>query len=156
MTTDDVCEDALPLTGRCACGAIHYDWLSPPFDAGYCHCRICQLTSGAPVMAFATVLLADYHVTSGEPLIRQSSEFGERGFCGACGTPLTMRDTHQPDTIDFTIATLEWPEAVAPGFHIWMQRRIAWFETSDSLPRHARFRADTVGLSDEVDRGACA
>src|SRR6202035_3322444 len=42
-------------TGRCLCGAVRYKLESAPFDAGYCHCRICQLASGAPVMAFATV-----------------------------------------------------------------------------------------------------
>lgn len=95
--------------GRCACGAVRYRLLSEPFDAGYCHCRICQLTSGAPVMAFATVPLDDFVVVEGELSIRASSAFGERGFCGTCGTPLTMHVTHQPDTIDFTIATLDRP-----------------------------------------------
>lgn len=142
------------LQGRCACGAIRYELASAPFDAGYCHCRICQLTSGAPVMAFATVSAGDYHVFEGTPAVRHSSDFGERGFCGACGTPLTIRVRHQPDTIDFTIATLDNPDAVVPDFHIWTRSRIGWFDTGDHLPRHACFRDDTVGLTDEIARGA--
>ena len=61
---------------------------------------------------------------------------------------------HQPDTLDFTIATLDDPAAVVPGFHIWHGSRIGWFETADDLPRHARFRPDTVGLTLEVAEGA--
>ena len=135
-----------PFLGRCACGAVCYELASPPFDAGYCHCRICQLTSGAPVMAFATVPLDDYHILQGEPVVRRSSKLAERTFCGACGTPLTIHATYQPDTIDFAIATLDDPARVVPGFHIWTGSRIAWFDTSDRLPRNAAFRENTRGL----------
>jgi hypothetical protein len=140
--------------GGCLCGAIRYRLASAPFDAGYCHCRICQLASGAPVMAFATVPRDDFRLIQGEVRRRRSSDFGERWYCGDCGTPLTMLVTHQPDTVDFTIATLDDPAAVTPGFHIWWRSRIPWFDTSDSTPRHDRFRADTVGLTATVAAGA--
>ena len=58
------------------------------------------------------------------------------GFCGACGTPLTMQVDHQGEPIDFSIATLDDPDPVAPGFHIFRSSRVAWFETADDLPRH--------------------
>lgn len=61
---------------------------------------------------------------------------------------------HQPDAIDFTIATLDEPETIAPEFHIWHASRITWFETIDHLLRHEQFRADTVGLNDRVAAGA--
>ena len=136
------------LTGRCACGDVRYELASAPFDAGWCHCRICQLTSGAPAMAFATVPADDLVFVEGAARVksRRSSRFGRRQFCGACGTPLTIRVDHQPDTVDFPIATLDAPEAVAPGFHIFNASRIGWFETADTLPRHARFRPETRGL----------
>ena len=142
------------LTGRCLCGAIRYRLNGTPFDPGYCHCRMCQLASGAPVMAFATIARTNFLVTSGEPRRRQSSEFGERWFCGNCGTPLTVLVTHQPETLDFTIATLDAPEFLAPAFHIWHGSKIAWFETADPLPRHERFRADTLGMTPRIARGA--
>mgnify|MGYP006201012255 CR=1 FL=1 len=41
---------------------------------------------------------------------------------------------------------LDDPDAVPPGFHIFHDSRIVWFETADDLPRHARFRPDTRGL----------
>lgn len=100
------------LEGGCACAAVRYRLGAVPFDAGYCHCRICQLTSGAPVTAFATVRREDHLLLRGKPVRRISSAFGERWFCGECGTPLAMLVDHQPDTIDFTIATLDTPDRV--------------------------------------------
>ena len=94
-----------PLTGGCLCGAVRYRLDSRPFDAGYCHCELCRRACGAPVVAFATVPLESF-VVSGSPRRRRSSAFGERWFCGDCGTQLAMHVDHQPDTVDFTLATL--------------------------------------------------
>jgi hypothetical protein len=136
------------LTGGCACGSVRYELASEPFDAGWCHCRTCQLNSGAPAMAFASVPAGHLVFTKGADRVKSfpSSSLGHRLFCGECGTPLAMEDNRQPETSDFSIATLDEPEAVAPGFHIFHASRIAWFDTGDDLPRHDRSRAETRGL----------
>ena len=134
--------------GGCSCGAVRYRLTSEPFDAGYCHCRLCQRTAGAPVMAFATVPFADFVLTCGAPKRRRSSTIGERWFCGDCGSALAMRVDHQPETIDFSIASLDDPSSVAPAFHIWTRSQLSWFDVRDDNPRHLEFRADTRGLAD--------
>ncbi len=134
------------LTGGCLCGAVRYRLAAQPSEAGYCHCRMCQRTAGAPAMVFATLPLADFEILEGEPRCRRSSDSGERWFCGNCGSPLAMRAEHQPDTIDVTVASLDDPDPVAPEFHIWTDSQIAWFEVADELPRHAGFRPHTPGL----------
>jgi hypothetical protein len=101
-------------------------------------------------MAYATVPRDDLVVLTGEPSTRRSSEFGERWFCRDCGSPLAMLVTHQPGTIDFAIATLDDPETIVPGFHIWTGGQIGWFDTADQLDRYERFRPDTVGLTDQA------
>lgn len=134
--------------GGYACGTVRYALKSAPFDAGWCHCRICQLTSGAPGMVFASVPTDDFVFTAGEEKVKRfrSSDFGHRLYCGECGTPILMRVDHQPETADFSVATLDDPDAVPPGFHIFHGRKVAWFETADDLPRHEKFRPDTPGL----------
>ena len=122
------------------CGAVRYRLDAEPFDAGYCHCLLCRRSAGAPVLAFATVPIQAFVLTEGEPRRRASSEIGERWFCGDCGTQLAMRVTDEPDPVDFTLGSLDEPEAVAPGFHIWTARRIGWFETADDFPRFHRSR----------------
>lgn len=132
-----------PRTGGCLCGAIRYRLASEPIDPGYCHCRMCQRFSGAPVLAFASVPLADLVIEQGEPRRRRSSETGERWFCGDCGSPLAMWFADTPDLVDFTIATLDEPTLLAPAFHVWRESRIGWFDTIDALPRHERGRSAT-------------
>jgi len=131
------------MEGGCMCGAVRYRLQSTPYDAGWCHCRTCQLNSGSPAMAFATVPFGDFVFTQGAELVGSvpSSESGERRFCTRCGTPFPMQDRDQPRTVDFSIATLDTPDAVTPGFHIFYASRIAWAGAGDTLPRHERSRA---------------
>ena len=77
----------LNWTGGCLCGAVRYELVSEPFHAGWCHCRTCQLNSGSPAMAFASVTDGDWVAEQGADHIRTvaSSSFGHRGFCGSCG-----------------------------------------------------------------------
>ena len=136
------------LTGGCMCGAVRYELKSEPFDCGWCHCRTCQLNSGAPGMVFATVPDGDLVWVEGADEVKSvpSSNFGHREFCRQCGTPFLMKVDHQPETVDFSVVTLDDPSAVAPGFHIFWSSRVPWFRPDEELPRHERFRPDTRGL----------
>jgi len=136
------------MTGGCLCGTVRYELKSAPFDCGWCHCRTCQLSSGTPAQAFASVKRGDWIATAGADSIRavQSSSFGQRYFCGNCGTPLYVTVDHQPETLDFSVVTLDDPDAVPPEYHIFWSSKIGWFNVDDDLPRHDRFRPGT-GLS---------
>jgi hypothetical protein len=134
------------LTGGCACGAVRYALRATPYDTGWCHCRLCQRSSGAPAVVFTTIGVADFSISQGAPATWRSTRFGERGFCAACGSLLTIRVDFQPDTIDVAAATLDRPELVTPGFHIFCTDAIGWAPLDDGLPRHAQFRPETRGL----------
>lgn len=128
------------------CGAVRYELASDPFDAGWCHCRTCQLYGGAPAMAFACVPAADFLWTKGEPRWVTTSSFGQRALCGECGSPLQVRVDHQPDTVDFPIVSLDQSDRVRPEFHIFWGSKVAWFNPGDDLPKHDKFRPNTRGL----------
>lgn len=132
------------LTGGCACGAIRYRITGEAYDTGWCHCRLCQRSSGAPAMVFTTCKLVDFVVEQGEDAYGRIRlvEYGERGFCTRCGTSLTVHVDYQPDEIDVAAATLDDPEAVTPGFHIFYDARIDWAPAGDALPRHDGFGTD--------------
>jgi hypothetical protein len=117
---------------------VRYRLTAVPFDAGYCHCSICRRSSGAPVIAFATVPLADFEITAGSPRVRRSTAFGERWFCADCGTQLAMRVDHQPDTIDFTIGSLDDPAALSPTFHIFFGEHTSSGSTAQTACRATR------------------
>ncbi len=63
-------------------------------------------------MVFASVPEGDLVWTEGAEQVKTfaSSSFGHRSFCGACGTPFLMKVDHQPETIDFSVATLDKPD----------------------------------------------
>ena len=123
-------------TGGCLCGAVRYELAGTLVDAGYCHCRQCQRASGAPVVAWCPYPIAAFRYTSGVPAAHRSSARYQREFCGSCGTALVFRRQLDAELIDVTLASLDTPDAIAPQYHIWRMSRIAWFETSDALPRH--------------------
>lgn len=124
------------LEGGCLCGEIRYKVNGAIIDAGYCHCRLCQRASGAPVVAWFTVPVDSFTYVQGTPSIFHSSSHNQREFCGACGSQLLFRKSEGPVTVDVTIASLDDPSLTQPEYHIWRESRIPWFETGDSLPRH--------------------
>ena len=143
-------------SGGCLCGAIRYRLASEPYDAGYCHCRMCQRFSGAPVMAFATVPMDDLIFEQGRPAKRRSSNLGERWFCRDCGSSLAMWTSYAPGEVDIAVANLDEPVDLPPNFHIWRESRIGWFDTIDALPRHERARPETMTRCPEIATGARA
>lgn len=132
------------MKGGCSCGAVRYLLASEPFDSAWCHCRNCQRISGAPAMVFTTVPRADFVVERGHEAIGTTRpvDFGVRQFCTACGTPLTIAVDDEPDTIDVAAATLDEPETIVPGYHIFYASHITWAQAGDLLPRHDRLLPD--------------
>lgn len=120
--------------GGCLCGAVRYEIHGPLVDAGYCHCRLCQKSSGAPVVAWATLAVSGFRYVLGEAAVYQSSVSGQREHCAVCGTQLVFRSAHSPQTLDITLASLDDPAAVPPEYHIWLQSRVSWLHIKDDLP----------------------
>ena len=143
------------LTGGCACGAIRYRIDGPAYDTGWCHCRLCQKSSGAPAMAFTTCALEDFVVERGGEALGAVKlvDYGERGFCTKCGTSLSIHVDYQKDEIDVACASLDDPEAVTPQFHIFHDQKIGWVKLADGLPTYGGFGVDARGL-ESADRPA--
>jgi hypothetical protein len=121
--------------GGCVCGAIRFASAAGPVASGYCHCRLCQRSSGAPVLAWASFPVATFAYLEGAPSVYRSSDHGQREFCARCGTQIAYREIRGAATVDVNLASLDRPEAVPPRRHVWTGSRIPWFETADALPR---------------------
>ena len=126
----------MSLSGGCLCGALRYTAVAKPTSSGYCHCRLCQRSTGAPVLAFASVPFDSFQMTHGQPARYASSTKGERWFCARCGTQIAYCDKHNPVSVDINTGSLDHPESVPPKQHIFTSSRIEWFETNDDLPRY--------------------
>jgi hypothetical protein len=130
---------AYPVEGGCLCGAVRLRIDAPPLKSGYCHCRFCQLNSGAPVVAFIELSIASFAYSSGSPGVFYSSARGQREFCPACGSFLVYRNRDAPTTVSVNTASLDDPSPFSPTHHIFASRRIPWFDTADDLPRHSDY-----------------
>lgn len=124
---------APPCAGGCQCGAVRYRLTAVPTRANICHCRMCQKAGGAPFMAFTGVKPADFVLTRGTPARYASSDIAERGFCAACGTPLTYQMIGR-NWISVTIGSLDDPANFAPSVQFGIEARLPWFATLAALP----------------------
>lgn len=124
------------LWGGCLCGAVRYTVTKAPIDSGYCHCRMCQRASGAPLQVSAEIPIDGFAFTRGSPKTYRSSFKAVRHFCPDCGSPLTFRAVKGPTHVSVNLPTLDQPEAITPRKHIWCSSRLAWFQVSDDLSRY--------------------
>jgi len=125
---------ALTLTGGCLCGAVRYEARTALSEVHYCHCRLCQKAFGNLFAVFGSLPAAALRFTSAAPRLYRSSPFAERGFCGACGTPLTFRYLRSA-WIAIAIGSLDRPEAVRPEIHRGVESQVPWLAIDDDLPR---------------------
>ena len=127
---------AMNYTGGCLCRALRYHSSVEPTEAGYCHCSICQRSTGAPVLAWASFPVEGFQYSKGSPSVYKSSEYGHREFCSHCGTQIAFREANEATTVDVNVGSLDDPMTVRPQYHIWCKSRIEWFDIGDELPRH--------------------
>ena len=120
-------------TGGCQCGAVRYRFDGNLGDASICHCRMCQKAFGswgAPLVCLAAERLT---WTRGRPGEFRSSPIVARGFCGACGTPLYMRDDGDPN-YEMAIGTLDRPNDAPPTRQVGIESELSWFTGLSGLP----------------------
>jgi hypothetical protein len=132
--------------GGCLCGKVRFRVSAPALDTGYCHCRMCQRNTGAPVVAWATFPAASFSWISGQPGTYASSTEAKRSFCATCGSYLVFEGAAFPGEISVNTATLDAPESFPPRKHIFAGTRIPWLHVADDLPTYTDYGpSDPVG-----------
>lgn len=135
-------------TGGCQCGAVRYALYAEPYGSHICHCRMCQKAFGAFYAPLTLIRYADFAWTRGAPASFRSSPDVERGFCSACGTPLTF--AHKgADYLDISIGSLDRPERVRPEIQIGIEGRIPW---TAELPRLEEQRTEQIMPAERLAR----
>ena len=118
--------------GGCQCGRVRYEAEGPIDRTTVCYCRMCQKASGAPFMAFMR-FPADHVMWSTPPDTFFSSGLVQRGFCRACGTPLTYRNV-QGSSISLTLNSLDDPGSAKPQFSFFPEQKASWLAELETLP----------------------
>ncbi len=125
------------VTGGCLCGAVRYEARVYLKDAYYCHCRMCQKTTGAPAEIAVLVEPGTLRFTKDEPTYYRTSPFGQRGFCAVCGSRVIWKgigDAH-PEFTNLSIGSLDCPQEVVPTSHQCVESQLSWYRFDDGLPR---------------------
>ena len=128
-------EKAEKVTGGCLCGAVRYEAEVFQHRAFYCHCRMCQRSSGAPAEIAVFVKSGSLRFTKKEPKYYQSSHFGQRGFCSHCGSRLIWTSSQHPDWTNLSVGCLDHPENAVPTSHSSVESQLPWYTFDDGLPR---------------------
>jgi hypothetical protein len=117
----------MAITGGCQCGAIRYELSAAPDRVSICHCRDCQLSAGAPMVAWAMMPAGNLEITKGTPVTVNSSGNSFRRFCGTCGTGLFyVNEIYLPGMVDVQSITLDDPSAFPPEAQVQTQEQPAW------------------------------
>lgn len=124
-------------TGHCLCGATRFECDEGKIRwQGVCHCESCRRAASAPMVAWFGVGDAHWRWTGAAPVTYASSPGVERGFCGACGSPMFYRSVRWPDETHFYAPSLDRPEDYRPTFHTNCREMLSWVKLDDGLPRH--------------------
>jgi hypothetical protein len=133
------------LTGGCQCGAVRYALGQQPDNVHVCHCRMCQKAVGGPFAVICPVLKPALRVTRGTISYFRSSDVGRRGFCSACGTPLTF-DYPEGDDIGVLAGTLDEPDRAPPVVQYGNESRLSWYGDLARLPGDLPTYADNLAM----------
>jgi hypothetical protein len=131
----------MSLSGGCQCGAVRFSVEGDLGRASICHCRMCQKAFGGFFGPLVSVKTAGLTWTRGEPTRFASSNKVDRGFCNACGTPLTFE--WSAETIDLAIGAFDEPDDIIPAVQTGVDRRLPYFAKLARLPERE------VGIADE-------
>ena len=122
------------LTGGCQCGAVRYALTMAPQNVHYCPCRMCQKAVGNIFATLAPVKKTALRWVKGSPTFYESSNVAARGFCPACGTPLSFA-YKTSEWIAVTVGSLDDPAAVRPERPHGTEAHVPWLTIDDDLPR---------------------
>jgi hypothetical protein len=125
----------MSITGGCQCGAIRFR-AEALGEASICHCRMCQKATGGLFGPYVSVKVADFVWTRGAPKRFRSSNKVWRGFCEACGTPLTFEHEDAPAFLGLAIGVLDDPSAARPTEQLGSPSKVRWVDDLPDLPVH--------------------
>jgi class 3 adenylate cyclase len=134
---DDAIEKPPITTGRCVCGSVRFEITQEALGTGFCHCRICQRSTGAPVFAWTAFPIEAVKFSRETLKYHRVSLIAEQGFCENCGSPVIWKGL-KPKPANYTvIATtcLDNPEDYAPAWHQSVESQLPWLDIQDHLPR---------------------
>jgi hypothetical protein len=126
-------------SGRCACGAVTYEYNFTPTFIAICHCLDYKKASGGEAATFFAVPEENFTLLSGDPkpfhCVAQSGNKLERLYCPNCGARVYTGNLEGiPKTVFVQLASLDDPTGIEPKLEMFTKRRLDWARPLD-LPQ---------------------
>jgi len=127
--------------GSCLCGGVKFvvDGRLTPLQ--YCHCTRCRKASGSAFAAAVAAKTADFRWVAGADLVEvfsapiiESPPAYRSAFCRRCGSVMPICDPDRPFVI-LPAGSLDRHPEITPLRHIFVGRKVPWFEIRDGLPQ---------------------
>ncbi|HAV4974391.1 GFA family protein [Acinetobacter baumannii] len=83
------------MNGQCLCGETTFEVELKNHDVHVCHCSMCRRQTSGVIMTVDVVKDSLKFIQQKHLSVFNSSEWGERGFCNACGTIIFWRTKDQ-------------------------------------------------------------
>jgi hypothetical protein len=129
-----------PITGRCFCGAVRFQFKEPPIALRACWCRDCQYLASGNATMNAIFKVASLTLTGEVSEYVSTAESGNtmrRRFCPKCGTPLFSHSSGRSDLMVVRVGTLDDREIGGPQSFIWTASAPSWGYVDPDLPNCA-------------------
>ncbi|MGR0305070.1 GFA family protein [Acinetobacter beijerinckii] len=108
------------MKGQCVCGETTFDVELKNHKVHACHCSICRRQTSGVIMTIDVEHATLNFIKQNRLAIYESSEWGERGFCNACGTNLFWRTKDQSYCNVNAFALNEMPEDLNLDMEIYI------------------------------------
>ena len=124
----------IPVTGGCLCEAVRYRLDAPPVVGCLCHCTRCQSSYGGLLQVTVKFTNSAFQITKGKLKFYASSNFGKRGFCAKCGSPIVFQ--YEGNSSAWVlIGSLDHPEdwplikdaSWGEAAHVYIDSKIPWY-----------------------------
>ncbi|ENW03621.1 GFA family protein [Acinetobacter beijerinckii] len=132
------------MKGQCVCGETRFEVELKNHNVHACHCSICRRQTSGIIMTIDVEQGALNFIKQNRLAIYESSEWGERGFCNACGTNLFWRTKDQSYCNVNAFALNEMPEDLNLDMEIYIDSKPDFYAFENSTKKLTE--SDVVAL----------
>jgi hypothetical protein len=126
-----------PVTGRCFCGSVRFQFTEEPIARRACWCRDFQYLACGNGSINAIFRTETFELTGEVRDYVSTADSGSemhRRFCPNCGTHLFSQAASRPELLVVRVGALDDPEIGRPAGHIWTASAPSWAHIDDTLP----------------------
>lgn len=115
--------------GGCHCKKVRFGASGAPKFVSRCHCDSCRRTTGGAFSTWVGFAADAAQWTAEPPAFYASSPGVKRGYCKACGTPLSYESDKWPGERHFLIGAFDDPRAFTPASDYLKEEALDWVKT---------------------------